>query len=462
MDDDDLLGIRVLQNKDKGCEMVIRIKRGLAILMLVMFSTGYLVSSFAPVAMASPDFETPHFDPPKIKPPKRMDPPKPVPPPKPPKPPKTMDPPKVKGPGVKDGGTGPGGAPLPNVVGDTPEQSLFDRLFDPKKPATGNDGYKVAKYMFKDVYIGIAKFLEPTVAEAAKSKSNPLYIPEYFKNADGISYYSLLSPIVRGSLGMSAESGGLLQKFVDFWGIADQASGVFKVDFSKAVSVFQAAQVTTEGFEKISALQKAKLIGLNAFSNVKELKGFISLKEVAVPATALDKFAGVVGLVISTGETVYNGILLTQAEDFSKEQADALLGVMSGIGGIISGAAVFVAAVCPLAAAIMVVVGLLIVVVATIAKYFTKYKVFAHLVTFRFVMLKRFVTDPLGSLKKIYAGSTAVGKYLANKAAVGARVVGRGTKLIVEGTIGLARVGRKRLVDGLSIISGKVKGWFGG
>lgn len=261
---------------------------------------------------------------------------------------------------------------------------------------------------------------------------------------------------------MSAESGGLLQKLVDFWGIADQASGVFKFDFTKLRSVFRAVQVTTEGYEKISALQKAKLIGLNAFSNTKELKGFISLKEVAVPATALGKFAGVVGLVISTGETVYNGILLTQAEDFSKEQADALLGVMSGIGGIISGAAVFVAAVCPPAAAIMAVVGLVIVIVATIAKYFTKYKVFARLVTFRFVMLKRFVTDPLGSLKKVYTGSAAVGKYLANKVAVGARVVGRGTGLIVEGTIGLARVGRKRLADGVSIISGKVKGWFGG
>lgn len=94
---------------------------------------------------------------------------------------------------------------------------------------TGSDGYKVSKYMFKDVYMGIVKFLEPTVEEAVKGKNNPLYIPEYFKNADGKSYYSLLASIIRGSLGMSAESGSMLQKFVDFWSIADQARRVFKL-----------------------------------------------------------------------------------------------------------------------------------------------------------------------------------------------------------------------------------------
>lgn len=428
--------------------MINRIKQVLAIVMTAVIWIWYLFFSFTPLTMADPNYTPPRFDTPKIEPPKPIKPPKPIDPPKP------VDPPNVD----HNGKVGSGGSPSNGEMsgkGQTneapsPEQSFFDRLFDPENPVTGTDTYKILKYEINVYIFGIAKFLESPANDIVGKSTNPLHIPGSGKT--GGDLYFLLASITRGYLALDVESGSFFQKALDIWGLVDQGAGFFKMDLAKASAYINTLKYAPEGFNEISAFQKARLVGLKAFSNVDELEGFVSWKGVSAPATALGKVAGVVGLAFSVAEVVYNSILLTQAEDYSKEQADALLGIISGLGGILSGAAIFVAAAFPPLAVGMAVAGLVIAIIATVAKYFTGNKAFTKLITAPYVWYKK---APKYVVKKLFRGAKRVfDGYMKVRSYIG--------KKVVQVTTALYRAGKEKIKNGLKAVGSKLKGWFGG
>ncbi|SDD07858.1 hypothetical protein SAMN04488112_13111 [Melghirimyces thermohalophilus] len=354
-------------------------QRRVALAILIPLVALVALSGFGPAVLAAPTFDPP---------PAPEPPPAPTPPPAPDRP--QMDPPSQP-----DAPSQPEAPPAPG----TSSSDGSGGWLDPDSPFTSSPEYQALKHLMSDWYLNIGGFIEGPVGEALKARGDPLYDPDLSKGMSKGSIYAVASTIVRGSLGLKVDPDSWFKKVLDLWGLGDQVAGAAALyDWNKISSLVTGAGSGIEGSQSLYLLERLKLV------NIKDI---LSARAPAPPVTGFGYFAGGVGAAFSVTETGVNLYVLSQADDFSKQQADAMLGVISGIAGLIISLALLGASI----SGAMIAGAVVVLVVTTVAKWLTNYKPVRVFITAPFVGLKKWwsfqlrpITDPVGIMKSVAKG----------------------------------------------------------
>ncbi|MBA4603913.1 hypothetical protein [Thermoactinomyces mirandus] len=234
--------------------------------------------------------------------------------------------------------------------------------------------YKALKAIFNDFYI--AKI---ATAEAIINEFNKVYEENtpVSKWSVGSTAYTGVAAIARGFLGINVQGTGWAQKSLDIWDAVDKS-----VLFSSHVDWKKVGEYGSRLFGRGSLSGSGRI----SFSQLAASPGSIS---------GLGKFAGWVGVGLSTYESIAGFSQAFAAEDGSQQQADGVFKGLAGAGGALMGAApllVAATAMAPPAGLIMAGIGLGFWGVGTVGKYFSKNK-----------SVRNFFTAPVRGIKKLFS-----------------------------------------------------------
>ncbi len=180
-------------------------------------------------------------------------------------------------------------------------------------------GYKVLKVTFNDFYIAKIATADAIVREVEKARLENVPVSKW---SVGSTAYTGVASIARGFLGVKVEGTGWAQKSLDTWDAVDKS-----ILFSSHVDW---TKVREAGSRLFGGTNAAGASGRTSFSQLAASPGSIS---------GLGKFAGWVGVGLSTYESVAGFSQAFAAEDGSQQQADGVFKGLAGAGGALMGAA---------------------------------------------------------------------------------------------------------------------------
>lgn len=230
--------------------------------------------------------------------------------------------------------------------------------------------YKAIKATFNDFYIAKIATAEAILNEFNIADQGNVPVSKW---SVGSTAYTGVSAIARGFLGINVEGTGWAQKSLDGWDAVDRS-----ITLSQSIDWIKVREAGSQLFR-------------NGFGGI---RGSVNLSQIAAEGSisGLGKFAGWVGVGLSSYESVAGFAQAFNAEDGSQQQADGVFKGVAGLGGAAFGVGTLLMATAPPAGLIVMGAGLAVWGLGTAGKYFSKNKT-----------VRKWATAPIRGIKKLFS-----------------------------------------------------------